>query len=292
MADKRGDIATLLLCYLFALEGLSWFTASMPPCLISEAHEQQTADDDNQKECPTFFVGSAIAAGRLVSLLKSDDNDKAVVAAFTIILAFSTIGLWLATHDLQKTTRDLAKAGERQIAVAKRAADAALLSARAAIGIQLPVIRIEPEQLSHQDGFVIGGDPYEECTVHSVMLLNLGSSRALPAEILYGWTIGEVLPERPSYRASEKFQPDVILEPNAKPGMKTLSLGMPLKPGEWPKICGGNFCWFYCTLLYDDFMETRREAAFCWRWANTGAGLSWRKDATPAYNRKGEYPLQ
>jgi hypothetical protein len=41
--------------------------------------------------------------------IKHDDNDKAVVAAFTIVLALSTIGLWLATNKLWE-------AGERQLA--------------------------------------------------------------------------------------------------------------------------------------------------------------------------------
>lgn len=173
---------------------------------------------------------------------------------------------------------------------ARIAAEAADRSARAAIGIQLPIIRIRPDDLGHGDS-VVGGEPYEECTVHSVVLSNLGATKAFPTEILYGWTMGEVLPGKPSYRASDKFLPNIILDPDPKvTPRKTLTLGMPLKPGEWSKICGGNYLWFYCTLLYDDFMETRREAAFCWRWAYVGSGVAWRPDNTPAYNRKGEYP--
>jgi hypothetical protein len=44
--------------------------------------------------------------------------------------------------------------------------------------------------------------------------------------------------------------------------------------------------WFYCNLIYLDFMQTRHEAGFCWqRHESIGAGHL-RPDPTPAYNRK------
>jgi hypothetical protein len=54
-----------------------------------------------------------------------EDHGEAVIAAFTIVLAISTIGLW-------RSTKKLWEAGEKQIAVAAFAANSSEQSARAA----------------------------------------------------------------------------------------------------------------------------------------------------------------
>lgn len=54
-----------------------------------------------------------------------DEHGEAVIAAFTIVLAISTIGLW-------RSTRKLWEAGEKQIAIAAFAANSSEQSARAA----------------------------------------------------------------------------------------------------------------------------------------------------------------
>src|SRR5262245_61776338 len=51
--------------------------------------------------------------------VKTDDNEKVIVASFTAVLALSTIGLWLATVSLQRTTNSLDMAGERQLDLAR-----------------------------------------------------------------------------------------------------------------------------------------------------------------------------
>lgn len=56
-----------------------------------------------------------IVATQVLDIIKRDDNDKAIVSAFTIILGISTIGLWIATFQLQRTTDKLWEAGERQL---------------------------------------------------------------------------------------------------------------------------------------------------------------------------------
>jgi len=51
-------------------------------------------------------------------------------------------------------------------------------------------------------------------------------------------------------------------------------------------IFRGAHLWFYCAILYDDFMGENHSHGFCWRWAYTDMGVDWRADAAPAYNRK------
>jgi hypothetical protein len=169
---------------------------------------------------------------------------------------------------------------------ARISANAADRSARAAIAVQLPIIRIHPEDLGRGDG-KIGGLSYEECSVAAVILSNLGPTKAFPLEILYGFTIGNELPPEPSYRYLESFLPNFILDidPSTTP-RKRLTMAMPLKPGEGPNILKGNYLWFYCALRYEDFMGEIHSHGFCWQWSYGGAGLAWRIDDSPAYNRK------
>jgi hypothetical protein len=104
----RG-IVILVVASLF-LEALSWFTAPVPPCLIQTTNEEQAAH--HYDDCPTLFPGSLILLGRADHFIER--HDKSIVAAFTVVLAISTIGLWLATVGLHRSTHALWEAGERQ----------------------------------------------------------------------------------------------------------------------------------------------------------------------------------
>jgi hypothetical protein len=118
---SRQDWFILCLCYLLFAEGLSWIAASgPPPCLIQVEHTQELGNQGDQKYCATFFAGMIIVVERTVDIIKSHDNDKAIVAAFTIVLGLSTIGLWIATFGLQRSTKKLWEAGEKQISLAQQ----------------------------------------------------------------------------------------------------------------------------------------------------------------------------
>jgi hypothetical protein len=112
----RGLVVVLFAFML--LEGLSWLTATIPPCLIQTTDKEQAAHHYNEKDCPTFLPGSLILLGRADHFIESDD--KSIVAGFTIVLAFSTIGLWLATVGLQRSTNRLWDAGERQLKLTRK----------------------------------------------------------------------------------------------------------------------------------------------------------------------------
>jgi hypothetical protein len=105
---ERRVFFLCLLSFLMLAEGVSWFTAGgLGPCLIESERGQQPSKDLEPADCPTFFAGSLLSFERGYEWIKRDDNDKAVVATFTAVLAMSTIGLWLATNKLWR-------AGERQ----------------------------------------------------------------------------------------------------------------------------------------------------------------------------------
>jgi hypothetical protein len=106
-----------LLCFLLLAEGLSHMMAGgLGPCLIKPASGQQAANDNQHQDCPTFLAGTLIVFERGYNWIKHDDNDKAVVGAFTVVLALSTIGLWLATNKLwaagEKQSREMRRSIE------------------------------------------------------------------------------------------------------------------------------------------------------------------------------------
>jgi hypothetical protein len=101
-------------------EGLSWMMAGgLGPCLMEPGHSQEAANNNEHEDCPTFFAGTLLSFERGFEWVKRDDNDKGVIAAFTAVLAVSTIGLWLATIRLWRageTQRLLAEdTAERQL---------------------------------------------------------------------------------------------------------------------------------------------------------------------------------
>ncbi|MGY4175611.1 hypothetical protein ACVIHH_000902 [Bradyrhizobium sp. USDA 4518] len=50
---------------------------------------------------------------------------------------------------------------------------------------------------------------------------------------------------------------------------------------------GGKTLWFYCNLVYLDFIQVRRESGFCWRRVdNPNTHGYFVADAAPAYNQK------
>jgi hypothetical protein len=123
---------------------------------------------------------------------------------FTGVLAFATVGLGIATVGLYV-------AGEKQIKITERAANAADLSARVAIAIQLPVLRVEPVGFSwgrSQDG---DNPETEYFGLQCFDITNLGRTDAFPVEIRWGWFVGDKLPDIPIYVYRKPFQIDAII---------------------------------------------------------------------------------
>jgi hypothetical protein len=85
--------------------------------------------------------------------------DRGLVT-WTAALFFATVGLILATCVLgyfaYRQLRDM----KASIAAAQKAADAADMSARAAIGIELPIIRALPSDIEHLDEPIVEGEGY------------------------------------------------------------------------------------------------------------------------------------
>jgi hypothetical protein len=155
------------------MAGIWGWTDSYAPTERQRQECYEAAKQAHQKsdECKTFWERTT-----------SDP-----IAFFTLVLAFSTIGLWIVTGGLYL-------AGERQINLnaiafrrqavamtdsnetARQAANAADLGAKAAIALQLPIIRLRIDSLGH--GVPQQGQKtIESCDVNSITVFNLGRQR-------------------------------------------------------------------------------------------------------------------
>lgn len=187
------------------------------------------------------------------------------IAWFTWTLRQSTEKMWIET---------------------KKAADAAMLNAKAAVAIELPIIKASPDKLG-KGAVLKQGIQTEHISVNFVAFSNVGRTKAFPVELRYGFAIG-TLPEEPEYAFSETFPFNDIFDADPKnENRKFLTETNEIESGIWSRVCAGSIpIWFYCELSYLDFMQDDpREAAFCWRWQNVGMGMGWRPDDTAAYNR-------
>jgi hypothetical protein len=105
---QRKTWLLIVFCFLAFLELASWpaFQAGSP-CLVGPPNQSETANNNRPKECPTFHAGIGAFFSQTDEFLER--HDKSIIGAFTVVLAISTIGLWMATNRLWR-------AGEKQFA--------------------------------------------------------------------------------------------------------------------------------------------------------------------------------
>jgi hypothetical protein len=115
------------------------------------------------------------------------------------------------------------------------------------------------------------------------------TNNAFPIEVRCGWTTGDSLPDVPSYPLTKAFNVGAIFKPEETDYYY-------LRVDEFDFVVSADLfdqmrqqktrLWIYCCLVYLDFMQNPHEVCFCWeRYQTVGTG-GFKKDPTPAYNRK------
>jgi hypothetical protein len=191
-----------------------------------------------------------------------------VLAAFTGLLVFvsSAQGYFLLRAD--KTARI--------------AANAAKLSADAAVGLALPIVGADDPELLDVDGFVPDGDPYAGSDVSGlpkkfsvipmIAFRNEGQTPAFPTKVVVEWRIGaswfdgeprfktynyasQIIPKNGTWEAEVHFGIEI---PDAE-------LAFLKEPGQFLRL--------RVTVFYDNFLRKERSAIFRWKWNNPGQGV-------------------
>lgn len=168
---------------------------------------------------------------------------------------------------------------------ARITAEAANLSAKAAIALELPIVRADPDFFSW-DQRSDGDLKIDSFSIGQLVFYNLGRTKTFPIEVRFGYFVGSKLPDSPVYNFTKAFSVGAVIdsEPFAK---STNEFEFDVAPGTFNGLREGSIrLWFYCNLIYEDFMQSQPEAGLCWeRWQRPGTG-DFRVDPTPNYNKK------
>ena len=206
----------------------------------------------------------AAIGGRLLPLINwLDIHAGAIQAVTAIVVAYFTF-------QLVSTSR-------RQWRAARQAADAATLSAQAAIAFEAPFLRVlSPELLSVSEpvpetgpyaGNENDGTPTPFSTVSWIEVRNLGRSPAFPIEASFGWTIGRELPGKPRFNKSVLTDPQMNIPPDSKKNIVSGSITIHADLSQIRDLSENRqFLWFYGEILYLDLLERRHRKRFCFKW--------------------------
>jgi len=216
-----------------------------------------------------------------------DTHDKGIVAAFTVILAISTILLWLATLNLYGVGKDQiatsrkiaalqARQTQRSIREAIRTAKAAEKSADAAVAVERACLYVV---INHNfEGVVRSALTWEntptvdqkviaatESPMATVKFRNYGKTPAIVGEVELGFIYSETVPNDLVYHsrvvkeniiASDQVTEDFPLQMN---GQMTIGMAKRMQKG-W-----GNL-WIYGQVFYEDVFSQRRVHRFLQRY--------------------------
>jgi hypothetical protein len=157
---------------------------------------------------------------------------------------------------------------------------------KAAVAIELPVITALPEYFSWGVTQDSGGKRHQ-CVVGQVTFYNHGRTDAYLSEIKCGWIAGNSLPDVPMYQFTELINVDKILAHQSGGDIRTDKFEFEVSADFFDQMRARTVkLWFFCCLVYTDFLQNTHETCFCWeRWQNSGAG-GFNIDTTESYNRK------
>jgi hypothetical protein len=142
-------------------------------------------------------------------------------AIFAGVVAGFTIKLVQITRDLWVVTKESADA-------ARKAADAADLSAHAALGMELPIVRAtRPADLLMLDkpvpvdkpygGIVADHFPSQYSAVSAIYFRNDGRTPAFPLQMRVGYrALGKIASGSPAYYRTILFEGDAIMKPEPR----------------------------------------------------------------------------
>lgn len=184
----------------------------------------------------------------------------AAVAIATVFLVIATGGLgyfgWRQSKDMKSSVR-----------VAEAAADAAQLNARAAIGVELPVLQIERMLVFSGSGTAspIPAGPLlpPKKTRPSIRVFNLGRTHANIVRLCIDRGIYKTLPDRPEY--NRVFHLTQLIKSGEEQYLSASS-DMILTDDDIATLTNGARLWYFGFIDYRDFLGFGHIKGFCYRW--------------------------
>jgi hypothetical protein len=269
----RAISALFLVIFVFCVFALVlWTSLDFQECIKSYAANNPAAE--HLKKSVSVFISPFPSYRHCIGAYVTDKNAVITALGTSVIAVFTTV-LGIFTISLAHSTRIAANAAE--------------LSAKAAFAIELPIIRVVPDRFGYGSSRHNDGPRIEYCMISTLDFSNGGRTKAIPVEVRCGGFVGDKLPNVPAYTFTKSFPIDIFFEPSpAAPSQLWINdFEIALATGDTKKLMNRQTnLWFYCCVVYLDFMETRHEAGFCWQIHELSGGGKLLPDATPAYNRK------
>ena len=175
------------------------------------------------------------------------------VTAVTLVLA--TVGLGIFSLRQSRDMKD-------SIAAAKESANAAVLQARAAIGVELPKIILSRADFGDTGAASLASrlqSPKIEISV-----TNYGKTPAFLLRQAIEIEICALLPAKPVYPSAFDLPPETVVEYKNKFPLGTARPKCPLSPEDIQAILDGNTrLWVYGYVYYRDILSEPHMARFC-----------------------------
>ncbi len=196
------------------------------------------------------------------------DLDRKIVdltgslAKYTLGLFVTAVALVLATIGLGifswRQSRDL----KDSIAVAKESASAAMLHARAAIGLELPKIIVS--RVDFGDTGAASLASRLQSPKIEILVTNYGKTPAFLLGQAIEIEVGALLPPEPVYPSAIDLPPETIVEYKNKYPLGTARPKSPLSPEDIQAILDGNTrLRVYGYVYYRDILSEAHMARFC-----------------------------
>lgn len=158
------------------------------------------------------------------------------------------------------------------------AATAAALSAKAAVGIELPILRFVPIELASTGALIGDNEPYgatvsdrapERFTaLGGFKVTNNGRTPAFCTTFSLGWQVAERLTGEPVYLRTVRLNHAIVIQPNQEQYLD-VHQGVELSITDVEATERNEaWLWVYGCICYRDFMDEARESRFCWRYAD------------------------
>lgn len=221
-------------------------------------------------------------------------NGRAALYVAGVMAAFALLQLFLFFWQLW-LMRETIKDASQSARAASAAAAAADLSARAAIGIELPLIttrlfgllrtNVATDPYDPPGGTVNEGYPGRHCSAGPFLFKNIGRSPAILERIDLGWSVAATLGGQPQYSELIALE-HLSTIATGEEFQAAYHLSMDLTEQQQTDIREGHsFLWVYGALHYRDFMSDRHEERFCFNYEKRVRGFlnpfSFFKDRRP-----------
>ena len=267
----------LVISLLLACVGAAWGQSQQPspspgkgieppPSQTAQSSTNPATDRRGTEQSPLIIkVLPTPESAEKVAVDAKRENQKVAnderIARFTELLFWATVALSVIAGFQLLVFGWQGIQLSRTVAVTKESADAAALSARAVIGVELPIIifKLELNKEPGRHESPVTGFPRKTSTL-IVNFWNRGRSAAEMITFCVEWRVISSLPEKAIFENVFQYAPGDVLETNGDPSMKTIVIN--LQDEEVESIeKETKSLWVYGYLSYKDFLGTLHQTS-------------------------------